>query len=211
MDWVEAAGYLASGLVFCTFCMKTMMPLRLVAIASNVAFIVFGFFGGVYPVLVLHSVLLPLNTYRLLEMRALVRKIRNASATDLSVDAMLPLMAKRRLTAGTVLFKKGAPAQEMYYMLRGSVGLKELGRSLGPGALIGEIGVFSPEHERTATAICETDVELLTITKDKISGLWFQNPELSYHLTRLIISRLLDNQRRAMADLGLAASGSPLD
>ena len=175
------------------------------AIASNVAFIVFGFFGGIYPVLIPRSFLLPLNTYRLLEMRALVRRIRNASSTDLSVGALLPLMAKLRLTAGTVLFKKGAPAQEMYYVLHGSVGLKELGRSLGPAALIGEIGVFSPEHERTATAICETDVELLTITKDKISGLWFQNPELRY---RLIISRLLDNQRRAMADLGLAASGS---
>lgn len=75
MDWIEVAGYVASGLVFCTFCMKTMIPLRIVAIASNAAFIVFGYFAAIYPVLILHAVLLPLNGYRLLEVHQLVRKV----------------------------------------------------------------------------------------------------------------------------------------
>jgi hypothetical protein len=35
MDWIELSGYAASFLVFPTFCMKTMIPLRLVAIVSN--------------------------------------------------------------------------------------------------------------------------------------------------------------------------------
>ena len=46
MIWIEAAGYLASALVLATFCMKTMIPLRGAAICSNVAFIVYGFYGG---------------------------------------------------------------------------------------------------------------------------------------------------------------------
>src|SRR5688500_17938870 len=61
MTWVEAAGYLASALVLATFCMKTMIPLRSAAVVSNVAFIVYGFYDEVYPVLILHAVLLPLN------------------------------------------------------------------------------------------------------------------------------------------------------
>jgi CRP/FNR family transcriptional regulator, cyclic AMP receptor protein len=37
----EAAGYFASALVFATFCMKTMIPLRIAAIGSNIAFVPF--------------------------------------------------------------------------------------------------------------------------------------------------------------------------
>jgi CRP/FNR family cyclic AMP-dependent transcriptional regulator len=46
MNWIEAAGYLASALVLATFCMKTMIPLRGAAICSNVAFIVYGFYDN---------------------------------------------------------------------------------------------------------------------------------------------------------------------
>ena len=56
---VELIGYLASLLVFSTFYMKTMIPLRSVAIASNVAFITYGYLAGIYPVFFLHMVLLP--------------------------------------------------------------------------------------------------------------------------------------------------------
>jgi len=36
IGWVEGIGYCASLLVFCSFYMKTMIPLRGVAIASNI-------------------------------------------------------------------------------------------------------------------------------------------------------------------------------
>jgi hypothetical protein len=36
--WVDLAGYIASSLVFLTFYMRGMIPLRLVALCSNVAF-----------------------------------------------------------------------------------------------------------------------------------------------------------------------------
>jgi hypothetical protein len=44
---VEGLGYLASLLVFSTFYMKTMLPLRGVAIASNIAFMAYGLTGGI--------------------------------------------------------------------------------------------------------------------------------------------------------------------
>jgi hypothetical protein len=37
IKWVDAAGYLASFLVFATFCMRTMIALRVAAIGSNVS------------------------------------------------------------------------------------------------------------------------------------------------------------------------------
>src|SRR5262245_6342954 len=67
MNTVEGIGYLAASLVLATFCMKSMNALRLAAIASNMAFIAYGYFGHLAPVLLLHALLLPINIYRLVE------------------------------------------------------------------------------------------------------------------------------------------------
>jgi hypothetical protein len=65
MSAVEVVGYLASALVLATFCMRDMVPLRCVAIASNLAFIAYGALADLGPVLVLHLLLLPVNVGRL--------------------------------------------------------------------------------------------------------------------------------------------------
>jgi CRP/FNR family cyclic AMP-dependent transcriptional regulator len=67
MSGVDALGFLAAGLVLATFCMKRLVPLRAVAITSNVVFILYGYSAGIEPVLVLHLVLLPVNVFRLLQ------------------------------------------------------------------------------------------------------------------------------------------------
>ena len=60
----ELLGYAAAGLVLATFCMRDMLSLRVVAIASNIAFISYGALAEISPVLLLHVVLLPVNTQR---------------------------------------------------------------------------------------------------------------------------------------------------
>jgi hypothetical protein len=67
MNAYEPIGYLASLLVLATFSMRDMVSLRVVAIASNVAFIAYGALAGISPVLLLHVVLLPVNMLRLAE------------------------------------------------------------------------------------------------------------------------------------------------
>jgi CRP/FNR family transcriptional regulator, cyclic AMP receptor protein len=52
-------GYLAAGLVFASFCTKRMVPLR------SIAFISYSYLGGLWPILILHVALLPLNILRL--------------------------------------------------------------------------------------------------------------------------------------------------
>lgn len=61
----EAAGYIASGLVVMAFCMKDLMYLRVIALASNVAFLIYGLGLDLVPVWVLHAILLPVNICRL--------------------------------------------------------------------------------------------------------------------------------------------------
>lgn len=64
----DLLGFLASGLVLTTFWMRDMLSLRLVAIASNVAFISYGHAAHILPVMVLHAILLPVNMWRVLPM-----------------------------------------------------------------------------------------------------------------------------------------------
>ena len=51
---VAIVGYAAAGTVFTSFCMRTMLPLRVVALAGNVLFISYGYLGNLLPVLILH-------------------------------------------------------------------------------------------------------------------------------------------------------------
>ena len=74
MDFVQLVGYLAALLMFSTFYMKKMIPLRAVGICSNIAFIIFAGSSGVYPLLILHICLLPLNTIRMVQMIKLVKE-----------------------------------------------------------------------------------------------------------------------------------------
>ena len=65
-----ALGIVASCLVLCTFAMTSMSRLRVVAICSNLAFICYGWHAGLWPIFVLHAILLPLNCRRLAQSRA---------------------------------------------------------------------------------------------------------------------------------------------
>jgi len=66
MCW-DACGYAASGLVLAAFYMKDMIPLRLAALASNLAFMAYGYALDLTPIWVLHALLVPLNGWRLME------------------------------------------------------------------------------------------------------------------------------------------------
>ena len=75
MTWIDFVGYLAALSVLMTFCMDTIVPLRGLAIASNVLFIVYGTAGQLYPVLLLHALLLPINIVKIVRLRLQVRRI----------------------------------------------------------------------------------------------------------------------------------------
>ncbi|MFY9656418.1 MAG: cyclic nucleotide-binding domain-containing protein, partial [Methylocystis sp.] len=72
--------------------------------------------------------------------------------------------------------------------------------SLGPGALFGELGLFADERKRTASAIAETDVELLSLRYSDLMQLVTQNPQFGFYLMRLMVRRMQHNV--ALATLG---------
>lgn len=193
----ELMGLLASALVVLTFCMKTMLPLRLVAIASNVVFIAYGAMAELYPVLLLHAILLPINLYQTVGLMRLLRRVREAARGDLSVEWMKPFMERAVLAEDEVVFRRGDRADRVYYLESGAVDLPELGVRLQPGVLFGEIAMFSPDGKRTASAVCRSRAELLWISHEELVHLCYQQPALSFHLLRLITRRLTENTMAA--------------
>jgi CRP/FNR family cyclic AMP-dependent transcriptional regulator len=72
MSFIDVLGYAASAAVLATFCMSTMIPLRVLALGSNVLFMAYGYADHLYPVLMLHAILFPVNALRLLQFQRLV-------------------------------------------------------------------------------------------------------------------------------------------
>lgn len=64
----DLVGYAASLAVLASFTMRSMVPLRLAAILSNLLFISFGYIADIHPVLLLHTALLPINIARLVTL-----------------------------------------------------------------------------------------------------------------------------------------------
>ena len=77
----EALGYVASALVLAAFYMKEMIPLRIAALASNLAFIAYGAALGLTPIWLLHFLLLPMNGCRLVQALRVRRAHRQPRRT----------------------------------------------------------------------------------------------------------------------------------
>ncbi|MGG7567230.1 Crp/Fnr family transcriptional regulator [Rhodovulum sp. DZ06] len=198
VETTELLGFLAAGAVFLTFCMRTMLSLRIVAVISNMAFLVYALKADLIPILALHGTLLPMNLWRLLQLLRQVRAVGAADPARSTRDGfgfLAPYGDARRVEAGDVLFRKGDAAGSMFVVVRGEVRLPELGIELGPGALLGEIGLFTGEGLRTVSAEAVGPVVLSEVTERNVRELYFDNPEFAYRLIRLIASRLAADLR----------------
>jgi CRP/FNR family cyclic AMP-dependent transcriptional regulator len=193
MSVVDMIGYLGAVLVALTFYMKTMVPLRVIGICSNCAFIAYGYLNGLYPVLILHCILLPLNSLRLREMLQLMRKVRGATQGNLNMDWLKPFMSKRAIKAGDILFRKSDKADHLYFLVAGRLHLNEIGIDLLPGSVVGELGMLAPARVRTQTLECTESGTLLEISYDKIEELYYQNPTFGFYFLRLSSARLFEN------------------
>ncbi|HWP26596.1 MAG TPA: cyclic nucleotide-binding domain-containing protein [Xanthobacteraceae bacterium] len=196
INWIELLGYIGAFLTLGTYSMKTMIPLRIVGICSNIVFIAYGWLAPVYPQLLLHGVLLSLNTARLYQMVKLIEKVRVASQGDLKMDWLKAFMTKRACTAGEVIFRKDDPASAMFYTVSGRYRLTEIGADVLPGQVVGELGLIAPDNKRTLTFECVEDGELLTISYSGVKQLYFQNPKFGFYLLQLISQRMFQNIAR---------------
>ena len=197
MSMIDFLGWSAAALVLTTFYLKTITPLRLVAIASNVLFILFGLLSHTLPIMILHCLLLPLNIWRLVEMRQLRERVRRCPISDLSLTLLLPFMRRGRAERGRLLFSRGEKADQVYLLLSGAVLLRYQGSSIKPGQLVGLMEIFSPTSQRVDTAECQTDVEFAAVPTARFWEIAAQHPRFGNYLVRTIVRQQLgDGEER---------------
>ncbi|MBV9439061.1 MAG: cyclic nucleotide-binding domain-containing protein [Candidatus Eremiobacteraeota bacterium] len=191
-------GYVAALLTFVAFFMKDTIRLRQVALASNVAYALWAFGIHLWPTLLLHLALFPVNIVRLVQLlreRSLIEAA--IAAADISPAWLTAFMTRRRVRGGTTLFHRGDPADRMYFVASGCVRIPELGIDLPPGVLIGEIGLFSPDNARTQSALVMDDALIYELRRDEALSLFRRDPAFGIFIVRLITRRLVANQQVA--------------
>ena len=179
-----------------TLLTRTMVPLRVSNMISNVFFMAFGALASDIRTFLLYLLLLPINAIRLRQMLTLVRKARNAVQGETSMEWLKPFMTQRKYRQGDVLCKKGDAANEMFLTVSGKFLVTEIGVELPPGSPMGELGFLTPNNQRTATIECTEAAQVLTISYDRLLELYFQNPQFGYYFLVLTSQRLLQNIAR---------------
>jgi CRP/FNR family cyclic AMP-dependent transcriptional regulator len=199
-----ASAAVAALLVVVSAFVKTMIPLRWLAVASNLGFIVYGVMQPAPLMVALHAVLLPVNLWRVWQMIGLTRRVA-ATADAQQMEVWLrPYMRSKRYKPGSMVFAAGDTADRLYFVASGDVELPEVGRILGPGQMFGEIAFFAPGHKRSSGARCLSDCTLLSIDEATFKQLVYQNPDFGLAVVRLIAGRLSNDVLRLQQQGGQA-------
>ena len=192
-----ASAALAGLLVVVSAFVRTMIPLRWLAVGSNLGFIVYGLLQPVPLMVMLHAVLLPVNLWRVVQMVRLTRRVSAAVADAEQLSLWLrPYMRSRSLRAGATIFRHGDKADRMYFLAEGRIELSELGRTLQAGQMFGEVAFFAPDRRRTSSARCVTACTVFSIDEATFKQLYFQNPDFGLEIVRLIAGRLSADVRQ---------------
>src|SRR5215475_6311848 len=183
----------ASIFLVATSTMRTMIPLRLFSILTNLVLIATALPAHNYVLILVQTLMLVLNSYRLREMLQLVRDVKKSVSSDLSMEWLKPFMTERKCSAGEMLFYKDEKAEDMLYIVSGRFRLVESGIELPVGAIVGELGMLSPSNVRTQSLECIEPGLILSVSYSKVEELYVQNPAFGFYFLRLASARLFQN------------------
>jgi CRP/FNR family cyclic AMP-dependent transcriptional regulator len=182
--------------------MRTMTPLRWLAVGSNLGLMIYGALRPSPITFCVAALLLPVNVYRAIEVTRLTRRVHRAQAgADQAGLWLKPYMKAKKLKAGQTLFNKGDPAEHLFLLVDGELELVELGKMLEPGRIFGEIALFSPDRVRTSSVRCLSPCTVLRIHDSTVRQLYFQDPAFGFHLIDLLARRLSGDVQRVQAQL----------
>jgi CRP-like cAMP-binding protein len=128
------------------------------------------------------------------------------------LESLAQISHEKEYRAGEAVFTEHSSGAEVYIIKKGKVcielGLKGKSNTatiqrLGAGQIFGELALVD-KRSRSATAICDSDCEIITIDRDKLDELFEQDSRLGYVVMRNLAQLLAERLRRT--DLMLVAS-----
>jgi len=106
-----------------------------------------------------------------------------------------PFLAKfvQAYDVNTILFEKGDPGGEMFYILSGSVAVKNNGatiRTLGAGDYFGEMAMLLNEPRTATIAIASPGTQLIAVSQNNFETLLRENPAIVRSILKDMALRL---------------------
>lgn len=139
------------------------------------------------------------------QKRQILRQAAFFASTPEGDLAVLAEMTRvERLRAGEILFAQGAVSDQVYVVAEGVMDIQSASsgrivRSLGPGELLGEYGLFS-SNLRTMTVIAQSDAVLLSLDYARFSAYLIQFPGSALALLKVTVGRLVSVEAQ-LADI----------
>ena len=118
----------------------------------------------------------------------------STTAHDRYVSLLTESGQSESFPAGTTIFEQGEPGDVLFIVREGSVSLSVDGRQLElveRGGMFGEMALIDREP-RSASAVADTDCELVTIDKRRF---WFLVQETPY-FAEIVMRVMADRLRR---------------
>ncbi len=134
----------------------------------------------------------------------LFSSLRESELNELAAG-LLP----QELEQGSLMFREGDKGNDCYIIVEGQVEIiKSMGTSderlLGvreAGEAIGEMSLFSKDHQRTASVRAKTPLKLMVMKRDQLETLLRGHPDLAFDLVATLSRRLEESESHTIADL----------
>jgi CRP/FNR family cyclic AMP-dependent transcriptional regulator len=121
-----------------------------------------------------------------------------SSCTNKELGKVAKAADEIRMTAGTLLVDQGQTGREAFIIVEGTVSVKRNNRKiaeLGPGDVLGELSLLD-HGPRTATAVCETDCQLLVLDQRHFLGVLDDVPSMNHKLLANLAQRIRELDRK---------------
>ncbi len=112
---------------------------------------------------------------------------------------------QRTLSPGETVFDEGDPGDQLYVIQSGEVELVRESTShqrvvarLGSGDFFGELGVVCG-GVRTSRAVAVNTTRLIALDRDTLESMCLEQPEIAIRMIRVLVSRLIEAERRLSA------------
>lgn len=123
------------------------------------------------------------------------------------LDVIRTYLDERVVPAGTILFAEGQRAEDVFFVRQGTVqvvksqdGKAHVLARRGRGELIGEMALFD-SSARFASAICETECQLLILSRRRFFELLPKHPSMAERIMRVMSQRVREADLKRLEGL----------
>jgi CRP/FNR family transcriptional regulator, cyclic AMP receptor protein len=121
----------------------------------------------------------------------------SGGTAELSKEDLVALLSDEPRTvcidAGEVLFKNGDPGRSMFVVRRGALRIRSgsvIYEDVGPGGMVGEMGIVETHMPRSAMVYALTPAELVEVDQARFLELVDETPSFALAVMRVLSRRL---------------------